>query len=247
MPEAWPHLQRGVHASSLRALHQPPRVVQQQLVLPDLRQQRRQSVQVGVERRRQRLRWVRIAQVLARQKAYVLGREARVPTRLRAHRCARAGQVGPRRDAYQRGRQRQARVTGRDRQRDRQSAAGGVARHDHPRWIGAVCLKEPAVDGQCVVDRRREAVLRRQAVGRQQRPDARALRHLLSHQPVRGEGARGVPAAVEVEQHRVGLDTRRDDPLGRNAARQHGRNARPTRQRGRADQPVHAPPAHLRR
>ena len=89
-------------------------------------------------------------------------------------------------------------------------------------------------------------MLRRQAVGRQQRPDARGLRHLLCHEPVRGEGARGVPAAVEVEQHRVGLDTRRDDPLGRNAARHHWLNARPTRQPGGADQSVHAPPAHPR-
>ena len=77
--------------------------------------------QVGVERRRQRLHWVRIASVLALEGAG-LGRGLRVDTRLRAHRCARArpgrstARCAPRR-------RRLARVTDRDRERDRQSAA----------------------------------------------------------------------------------------------------------------------------
>jgi hypothetical protein len=34
VPEARPHLLRGVHAGGLGALHQPPRVVQQEFVPP---------------------------------------------------------------------------------------------------------------------------------------------------------------------------------------------------------------------
>jgi hypothetical protein len=66
VPKARPHLQRGVHASGAGALHHPPRVVQQELVLSDLRHDGRQSAQIGVERRRQRVPRVRITKVLAR-------------------------------------------------------------------------------------------------------------------------------------------------------------------------------------
>ena len=124
VPEARPHLQRGVHAGGAGARHQPPRVVQQQLVLAHLDEERRQAAQVGVERRGEGVAGVSVTQLLARLEVEPLGREARVDAGLGAHRLAGAGEIGPRRDAGQRGREGQAGVPGADRERHRQPAAG---------------------------------------------------------------------------------------------------------------------------
>jgi hypothetical protein len=88
VPQARPHLQRGVHALDVGALHQPPRVVQQQLVLPDLHHEGRQAAQVGVQQRRQRVLWVRITQVSRGDRA-IDGREVSHGARVAAKACIR--------------------------------------------------------------------------------------------------------------------------------------------------------------
>jgi hypothetical protein len=89
-------------------------------------------------------------------------------------------------------------------------------------------------------------VLRRKAVGREQCPHAGDLRQLLRHHPVREERARRVSAAVQVEQHSVGLEAWRDDPLRGDATCHDRLDTRSARQANCPYHPVHAPPAHLR-
>ena len=127
-----PYHRLGFHPGGASPLDQPGGVVEQDLVLTDVQQQRRQAAQVGVEWREQRIGGVVVADVGLDHAARRGRGQHGVDLRLGPQRFTGPGQVGHRREGHRPRRQRLAGIAQRHQQHQGQVASGGIAGDDDP-------------------------------------------------------------------------------------------------------------------
>src|SRR5438309_1385345 len=152
-----PFLQCDLHAGRLRALPEATRVVEQHLVAADLHQQRRQTVQMRVERRDERRLAIAAAHVGLRHPLDALARDDGIDGRPGDVARGAVREIHPRRDADAAGRPRQPAIAQREQRRHRESAPRRVAGHDDA--LGALVLGPPLLDGKGVGWRQLRQVL----------------------------------------------------------------------------------------
>ncbi|ABA48847.1 DNA-binding response regulator, LuxR family [Burkholderia pseudomallei 1710b] len=221
-----PYLQLDVHARRARLLGDAPRIVEQHLGAARLDEERRQSREIRVERRRMRMRARRVAEIKARRAAERRAREHRIEPVVRAQRIARRGEIGPRREQHRARRQRIARVAQRDERREREAAARRIAA-EHDRLRRRAGGHELPVRGERIVERGRKRMLGREPIVERERAHAGELRQREHERAVRLRRTEVIAAAVEIQQHPAALraprrDVRAFEPL---AAQRRGRRA----------------------
>ncbi len=149
--------------------------------------------------------------------------EHRVPLGVGPQRLPGAGQVGPGREQQGRGGHRVPGVTQGQQQRQAQAAARGVAA-DHDLSGRDAARQQPAIGLRRVVHRRRERMLRRQAVVRGEHVQP-AAGEPGRDRPVSLRRAREVAAAVQIEQRARRVAGIRAQPLAGHAAHRFLRGA----------------------
>ena len=203
-----PRLQHRGAAGCAHLVHETSRIVAQEFRIADLRKERREAVQLRIERRDERVRRRRGAVVERGAGPDAVGVEHRAAPVVLRDRRPRGGEVGPRREEKGAGGERIAGVAQDEERRERQPAAGRITADREQRRRHALRV-QPAHRSDRIVHRGRERMLRGPPV--LERKDART-----GH---RGEGGRDwamrlggaeqVAASVEIEHDASALAPRR--------------------------------------
>ena len=217
MHHVFPGLELDLDAGCPGALGDARRVVEQDLGGTHLDEERRQTREVGVERRRQRVARVGAAQIGLRHHPQPRLGHHRIFGRLGLDRGAGSGEIGPRREQRGGSRERDAAIAQRDQGCQRQAAARGVT-GDGATFRLESLRQHPAPGRDRIFDRGRERILRRQPVVDAEHPRSAGLADALHQVAVGRDRADRIAAAMQVEERAIEVGLGTPDPLGAHAA-----------------------------
>ncbi len=161
-----------------------------------MREDRRQTAQIGEDGRRERIARALAAENGAGALQNGLAREEGVDRFILARRVSASREVGPGREQRRGGGLRKPRRAQTQHQRDRKTAAGRIARQ---RDRAGARRAQRLIGGEDVVERRREDMLRREPVGGREDVEA-GLRELARDEAKQPRRADEKPAAMQIHE-----------------------------------------------
>ncbi|EIN01455.1 LuxR family transcriptional regulator [Paraburkholderia hospita] len=196
-----PDLEVDIDARCARLVRDAARIVQQDFCAAHLHEERRQTLQVCVERRCVRMGSRRVAEIQPRGPRDGRTVKHRIDAVVGLQRRARRREIGPRRKQDRACRQRLTRIAQRDERREREAAARRIA-CDHDRVGLRAVFEQATVRGQYIVERGGKRVFGREPVIERERARAAARCESKGRRAMRLRRAEIIPAAMQIEDRR---------------------------------------------